>query len=88
MFPIRDHNPSERTPIVTWMLLAANIIVFLSYYPGLSADDRALSEFFMTWGMIPSEVLSGAGWDKMFTHMFLHGSWMHLIGNMLFLWIF
>ena len=45
MFPIRDHNPSGRTPYVTYMLMAVNIGVFLSYV-GLFSDDRALNIFF------------------------------------------
>lgn len=87
MFPIRDHNPSRRTPYVTYALLGANILVFLLYFP-LASSERALSEFFVTWGMIPANVTAGSDLHTLFTSMFLHGGWMHLIGNMLFLWIF
>jgi hypothetical protein len=42
MFPIRDHNPSDRRPFVTWALIAINVVVFLSYYPSLSGNERLL----------------------------------------------
>ncbi len=88
MFPLRDHNPSDRRPIVTWALIAINIIVFLSYYPSLSGNDRLLLAFFDDWALIPQETLSGVDSHTLVTSMFLHGGWMHLIGNMLFLYIF
>ncbi len=84
MFPIRDHNPSERTPYVTWALIAVNVIVFASYYLASFQDPWILSAVFETWGMIPAE----ASATTFFTSMFLHGSLMHLAGNMLFLWVF
>jgi membrane associated rhomboid family serine protease len=86
MFPIRDHNPSGRTPFVTLTLIAINVVVFLGYFTTLS--DWALGRFFMTWGMVPARILEGAGYETLISHMFLHGGWMHIIGNMLFLWIF
>ena len=85
MFPIRDHNPSARTPYVTYGLIAVNIVVFLLTW---QMDDIALQRVFMTYGMIPKNVLSGQTDLSLVTHMFLHGGWMHLLGNMLFLWIF
>lgn len=88
MFPIRDHNPSNRTPFVTWALIAINIVVFLSYYPTLSGSERLLMAFFDDWALVPREVVSGIDGHTLVTSMFLHGGWMHLIGNMLFLWIF
>ena len=87
MFPIRDHNPSGRTPYVTYLLMAANIGVFLSYV-GLFGDDRALNIFFFEWALIPGRVTSGQDYTGLFTSMFLHGGWLHLAGNMLFLYIF
>ena len=83
MFPFRDHNPSARTPYVTWALIAVNIAVFLSYY-GLFSDERALSNFFMTYGLVPAF----ASPETFITSMFLHGGFMHLAGNMLFLYVF
>ena len=87
MFPFRDHNPSRNKPYVNWALIAINIIVFLSYIPILN-NDVALSEFFDNWAMVPAEITSGTELHTALTSMFLHGGYMHLIGNMLFLWIF
>lgn len=87
MLPIRDHNPSGRTPYVTYTLMAANILIFLSYVAAFS-DARALNEIYLNWGMIPARISAGEGYYTMLSSMFLHGGWMHLAGNMLFLWIF
>ena len=86
MFPIRDHNPSGRTPYVTIALIALNIIVFLGYFIAMS--ENQLGWLFFTWGLVPARVMSGDGYETVITSMFLHGGWMHLAGNMLFLWIF
>jgi membrane associated rhomboid family serine protease len=88
MFPIRDHNPSNRTPFVTWALIALNVVIFLSYFPSRAASDALLLAFYADWALVPAEVLSGLDTHTVLTSMFLHGGWMHLIGNMLFLWIF
>ena len=85
MFPIRDHNPSGRTPFVTYALMAINIVVFLSY---VDMGDRALSYFYWDYALIPAEVSAGEGITGVFTSMFLHGGFLHLAGNMLFLFIF
>ncbi|MBY5932007.1 rhomboid family intramembrane serine protease [Tateyamaria omphalii] len=87
MFPIRDHNPSGRTPYVTYALMAVNILVFLSYV-GLFSDERALSRFFFDYAAIPARIVTGDGALTLLTSMFLHGGWLHLGGNMLFLYIF
>ncbi len=87
MFPIRDHNPSGRTPYVTYALLAANIVIFLAYWSSYP-DERALFRFFSEWGMVPAAITSGVNHHTIFTSMFLHAGWMHLAGNMLFLFIF
>ncbi|MEL6799001.1 MAG: rhomboid family intramembrane serine protease [Pseudomonadota bacterium] len=85
MLPIRDHNPSERTPYITYTLIAINVIVFLSYWP-LFQDPRALAAFFDTYGLVPRD--SGDEELTYVTSMFLHGGLMHIGGNMLFLFIF
>jgi membrane associated rhomboid family serine protease len=87
MFPIRDHNPSGRTPYVTYLLMAVNIGVFLSYV-SLMSDARAINIFFFDWALIPGRVTVGDGYSGILTSMFLHGGWLHLAGNMLFLYIF
>lgn len=87
MFPIRDHNPSGRTPYVTYTLMAANILIFLGYVP-LFESPRALFDFWQVWAFVPAELSSGRGAYTLVTSQFLHGGWMHLAGNMLFLFIF
>jgi len=87
MFPIRDHNPSGRVAYVTYGLLIANVIIFLSYWYGLP-DEDALYGFFYTFGLVPAYIGQNGMDYAVITHMFLHGGWMHLLGNMLFLWIF
>ena len=85
MFPIRDHNPSERTPFVTYILVAINVIIFLGQ---LGLDDRALGEAFWTWGVVPERIVNGDGLETLITSQFLHSGFWHIAGNMLFLWIF
>lgn len=87
MFPIRDHNPSGRTPFVVYGLIAANVLIFLSQL-GIMSDGRALSQLYFDWSIIPARISSGDGFYTLVSSIFLHGGWMHLAGNMLFLWIF
>lgn len=87
MLPIRDHNPSGRTPYVTYTLMAANILLFIAYWP-LFDDPARLNALYIEWGMIPARISAGEGYLTMVTCTFLHGGFMHLAGNMLFLWIF
>lgn len=85
MFPIRDHNPSGSWPLITILLIAANVATFLSYQ---SLPEARIYRLFMEYGLVPARILQGEGYFTLFTHMFHHAGWMHLIGNMLFLWIF
>lgn len=87
MFPIRDHNPSQQVPYVTYGLMAVNIAVYLLALP-LYADPVQLQRFFYQWALVPAAVSEGYLLHGFFTSMFLHGGLMHLAGNMLFLWIF
>ncbi len=87
MLPIRDHNPSGDTPYVTYALIALNVGIFVSYYL-MFMDPYQLQSFFDHWALIPAKLNSGDGYTGLITSMFLHGGWMHLIGNMLFLFIF
>jgi len=87
MFPIRDHNPSGRRPYVVYVLIAVNILVFLSYI-GMMDNPRALGLFYQNWAIIPARVSDGGGYETLISSIFLHGGFMHLGGNMLFLWIF
>lgn len=88
MIPIGDEIPSRRFPVVTWGLLAVNVFVFfLELMMG-----PYLERFFMTWGLVPYYFTHPDRYPwaplTLFTSMFLHGGWSHLIGNMLYLWIF
>jgi len=129
VLPIRDANPTGRTPFVTLALIVANVLIFLLWQPTLTADQNADAEqqlFFLCHGEIPFEVshqtsLAEGGAEaaaaieadyprvsngeqlqavlaeecgnkswiaSLFASMFLHGGWLHIGGNMLFLWIF
>lgn len=93
MIPLKDINPTRTTPFVNIALILANVLVFI-YQLGLPA--RAEHAFVMANATIPFHVaqfLSGhvgfqAAFEPLFTSMFLHGGLMHLLGNMLFLWVF
>jgi membrane associated rhomboid family serine protease len=87
MFPIRDHNPSGRRPYVTYALIAANVVVFLANW-GLFANPPALMAFYDAYALVPAQISEGMGVSGFLTSMFLHGGIMHLLGNMLFLFIF
>ena len=81
MIPLRDTEPSYSKPTVTILLIAVNVLVFLYE---LSLESFSRNQFIADYALIPSRfhVLD------LFTSMFLHGGWMHLIGNMWFLWIY
>ncbi len=85
MFPLRDHNPSERVPYVTFALIAVNVAVFVATWPLLS-QPHALRLFYADWALVPAWAAENP--VSFLSSMFLHGSVMHLGGNMLFLWIF
>ncbi|MCC6863978.1 MAG: rhomboid family intramembrane serine protease [Rhodobacteraceae bacterium] len=87
MFPIRDHNPSGRRPYVTHLLIVLNVVIFITYCLG-PGSDMMIVRFFMTWGLVPARIAYGDGYWTVLTSMFLHDGWMHLLGNMLFLYIF
>jgi membrane associated rhomboid family serine protease len=88
MFPIRDINPTRSTPWVTWSIILACGLVWLGQWvmpPG--AHER----FAFDWGLVPRQLTHGhdpLAWVTIATHMFLHGGWMHVLGNLWFLYIF
>lgn len=88
MLPLRDHNPSDGTPFVTWGLIAINVVVFLLYFPQAGSNPGLLVSVFDAYAMVPAEIGSGIDTHTVLTSMFLHGGWQHLILNMLFLYIF
>ena len=84
MFPIGDDNSSRRTvPLVTYALIALNVLFF---FVELFGGDA----FIMKWAFVPSRFLADplGGFLTLFTSMFMHAGWLHLGGNMLYLWIF
>src|SRR6266487_2025596 len=94
MLPIGDVNPTRRFPIINYLLIAANIALFVYE---LSLGERRLDLFIETWGARSTDVIGLLGGDmrllmpvliKSLVSMFLHGGWLHVGGNMLFLWVF
>ena len=85
MIPIRDHNPSRTTPVITYLLLFINVAVFALMF---TLTPESVEEFMFRYALIPSEIVNGQDLYTLLTSMFLHGSIGHIIGNMLFLHIF
>ena len=95
MIPIGDSNPLRRTPVMNWLLIAANVAVFCYE---LTLSSRTLDRFFLTWGVIPQNVVAALAepgapgslhvFETLLTSQFIHGGWLHLLGNLLFLYIF
>ncbi|MFH0828593.1 MAG: rhomboid family intramembrane serine protease [Candidatus Kerfeldbacteria bacterium] len=85
MIPLRDHTPSGKRPFITYFLIAANVAVF-AYMLTLGSTD--LDAFLGRYSFIPNDIVHGQNLFTVLTAMFLHGGFMHLIGNMLFLYIF
>jgi membrane associated rhomboid family serine protease len=81
MFPIRDTQPSYSKPVVTVFLIVVNILVFLFEF---SLDDWDRTAFILKYGLVPDHFAVA----HIFTSMFLHAGWLHVLGNMWFLWIF
>jgi len=92
MIPLRDDNPSSSRPLVTYFLIAANVLVFL-YMLNLGSN-AAIERFVFAYGAIPGEITGRVGdepvqeYPTLITSMFMHGGWAHLLGNTLYLWIF
>lgn len=86
MFPVGDENRAKNAAIVTYSLIAANVAIFL-YELMLQLQGR-LDEFLYTFSMIPSDIAHGGALYTLVTSMFLHGGFMHIFGNMLYLYIF
>ncbi len=95
MIPLRDHLATSRTPYVTFTIIGACVLVFLWQ---LSLGSHAAQQAVYALGVIPAVILGDARLPAdiamvpplatVFTSMFMHGGWMHLLGNMLYMWIF
>jgi membrane associated rhomboid family serine protease len=120
VLPWSDENPVRRTPVVTWALIAINVVVFLlspaastPFGPKTAAELCSQARYYDHWGAVPKEVLTGqhvvtvtryseggvvrscpvdtrpkSTLLSVLTALFVHGGWLHLLGNMLFLWVF
>ncbi|HEX2180110.1 MAG TPA: rhomboid family intramembrane serine protease [Actinomycetota bacterium] len=117
IIPIHDENPTSIRPVVTFTLIALNVLAFFLWEPNFGSGrncaeadlrcqvaDCEITQFFFKWGVVPREVVEGDPLEgeicpgietepkslvaSLFTSMFLHGGFMHLAGNMLFLWVF
>jgi membrane associated rhomboid family serine protease len=105
VFPYKDDNPTEITPVVTVGIIAANVLAWL-FLQGMGSPE-ALVRSVCDLGLVPGELLRtakpGSGvelapglfclveaphYSTLITSMFMHGGWLHLIGNMVFLWVF
>lgn len=86
MFPIGDQNVRGATrPFVTWGLIAINAIVFVYQ---LTLSQAQLEQFFFSYGVVPALIARGENLFSLLSSMFMHGGWMHILGNMLFLFVF
>src|SRR4051794_23517496 len=81
MFPVSDVIPSKTTPYITIAIIALNALAFLYQ---LQLDTRSVQLLWQLFGLVPAYF----SWTSLLTSMFLHEGWMHLLGNMLYLWIF
>ena len=82
LIPLGDASRRPRRwPIVTVLLIAVNVYVF-------TRELMYGEPFVMMWSAIPAEIVSGHGWITLLTAMFMHASWLHIIGNMIFFWAF
>jgi membrane associated rhomboid family serine protease len=97
VLPLRDANPTSRTPVITLGILAACALAFgYELLVLVQGGDLALNQLITEHGLIPADLvaattagdLASGALAGLLTHMFLHASWLHLMGNALFLWIF
>jgi membrane associated rhomboid family serine protease len=93
VFPLRDTIPSRRAPLVLWLLVLANALVFLYE---IRMSERGLARLFERYGVVPAELAlrpsaflrSPRDFLPLFTSLFLHGGWLHVLGNLWMLGIF
>jgi membrane associated rhomboid family serine protease len=86
MIPIGDDDVrGAGPPVVTWLLIVANVLAFLFE---LTLSPPELEQFFLTFGVVPAHIQQGDNLLALLTSMFLHGGWLHIVSNMLFLWVF
>jgi membrane associated rhomboid family serine protease len=95
VIPLRDENPTRKTPIVNRLLIVANILVWI-YVLTLVRQPGAIAGFYdrysFNWTDLVAQITQGhiavATFVPLFSHMFVHGGWLHVTGNLVYLWIF
>ena len=95
MIPLKDDNPTSQRPIITYVIIALCVIIFLAQF---TLQSYRSGQLFYSYGLIPSVLMGNnqlpldlyvvPAYITIFTSMFMHGGFMHLIGNMLYMWIF
>ena len=95
MIPLKDDNPTSGKPTITYLIIGLCVLIFLIQ---LNSETYKTGELFYSYGLIPSVLMDNnklpldlyviPSWLTIFTSMFMHGGFMHLIGNMLYMWIF
>lgn len=95
MIPLKDDNPTSRKPIVTYFVIVICVLIF---FIQLTSQSYKTGQLFYSYGLIPSVLMGNnqlpldlyaiPSWLTIFTSMFMHGGFMHLVGNMLYMWIF
>jgi len=95
VIPLKDDNPTNSTPIITYIIIGICVVVFLLE---ISSPNYSSGALFYSWGVIPAslvhnlqvpeEIYRVPPMATLITSMFMHGGFMHLIGNMLYMWIF
>ena len=95
MIPLKDDNPTSGKPIVTYFVIAICVLIF---FIQLTSQSYRTGQLFYSYGLIPSVLMGNnqlpldlyaiPSWLTIFTSMFMHGGFMHLVGNMLYMWIF
>lgn len=86
MIPLKDVNPSRSFPVVNLTIIVLCSLIWLYEWNLIRQDPKLFELFLRQWGLVPAEL--GEKPYTLLTHMFLHGSWGHIIGNMWFLWVF
>lgn len=94
MIPIHDDNPINTTPYVTYLLILSCVLVFFwelslaEQLEGMFYSLGVVPAALVGHGVLPTELIVMPAWLSIFTSMFMHGGWMHLLSNMLYLWVF
>ncbi len=91
MLPLHDHNVSRTVPFITWLLILANVLVFFYELHLNMSSAASLDTFIDRFGTVPSRLLSDHSPEQfatLFTSMFIHSGWSHILGNMWFLLLF